>query len=154
MVVEAGARVGLVVDEVSALAGRTDYRLLDVDQLLSGESGPLARPSSERKVATAELAPAPTVEAEELVYIAFELAKQLYALPLDKIVHISELPEEVAEVPHADAAMLGATSLRGELTPLVVVAGVAWARGGDKFRMRGSSSPELARFPSVWSWTA
>jgi purine-binding chemotaxis protein CheW len=120
VVVETETRVGLVVDEVSALAGRTDYRLLDVDQLLSGESGLHARPSRERKVATAELAAAPAVEAkEELVYIAFELAKQLYALPLDKIVHISELPDEVAEVPHADAAMLGATSLRGELIPLV-----------------------------------
>jgi purine-binding chemotaxis protein CheW len=135
VVIEADTRVGLVVDEVSALAGRTDYRLLDIDQLLIGESGLLTRPSSERKVVTAAAMPAPTVEAkDELVYIAFELAKQLYALPLDKVVHISALPEEVAAVPHADAAMLGATSLRGELTPLVslrVLLGLEGATNSD-----------------------
>ena len=57
--------------------------------------------------------------AEKLVFLAFDVAGQEYALPLHEVVSIAAVPTVVASLPRTDAAMLGVAELAGSLVPLV-----------------------------------
>jgi purine-binding chemotaxis protein CheW len=125
VVVDKGTRVGLLVDEVSSLGKLSDERKLDLEMLLArdfhsftrrgqgGRAGSSARSGQEPAPAT------PDSGAVELAFVAFELAGQEYALPLDKVAEVAPLPFDVSEVPRTDEAMVGVTSFRGGLVPVV-----------------------------------
>lgn len=124
VVVDKGARVGLLVDEVSALTKMSDQRRLDLDALLARDFHTFTRrPASGRAGGLTEgpgaAAAFPEAVREELAYVAFELAGQDYALPLDKVAEVAPLPRSVSEVPRTDQAMMGVVSFRGGLVPLV-----------------------------------
>ena len=122
-----GAPVGLLVDEVSALARRSEAnaaastwtRLLarDFSALGAGGVGP------DRHAVTAIAAAGtarPSRRGDELVLIGFELAGQEYALPLDKVVEVTALPAPCRRTCRGtDRAMVGVTAWRGGLLPLV-----------------------------------
>lgn len=124
VVVEKGTRVGLLVDEVTALRKTSDDRKLDLDDLLARDFKAFSRrSSSERHGIVADrgevAAKASDPSHEEIAYVAFELAGQEYALPLDKVIEVAPLVRDVAQVPRTDEAMMGVTSFRGGLVPLV-----------------------------------
>jgi purine-binding chemotaxis protein CheW len=123
VVVDKGTRVGLLVDQVTALNKTSDLRKLDLEMLLARDFQAFARRNSgvrHRGVAGSEEATVTSDTAdEELAYVAFELAGQEYALPLDKVVEVAPLLRDVAHVPRTDEAMMGVTSFRGGLVPLV-----------------------------------
>ncbi len=139
VVVEGEEPVGLLVDSVSALgaSGGTpvDFRLL-LARAFDGAArrGTVARGT----VHAGEAAGAARAPEAELAVLAFLLAGQDYALPLDKVAAVTRLPAEVAAVPRTGQAMLGVTA-RGEgLLPLVsphVLLGLE-AGGGDPGRAR------------------
>jgi purine-binding chemotaxis protein CheW len=56
---------------------------------------------------------------EQVSLISFDLAKQEYAFPLDRVREIIPLPDHVSEVPRAETAVLGVVTLRDRLLPLV-----------------------------------
>jgi purine-binding chemotaxis protein CheW len=56
---------------------------------------------------------------EQVSLISFDLARQEYALPLDRVREIIPLPDHVSEVPRAETAVLGVVTLRDRLLPLV-----------------------------------
>ena len=51
--------------------------------------------------------------------MSFDLGAQEYALPLDRVREIIQLPAHVSEVPRAETAVLGVMTLRDRLLPLV-----------------------------------
>ncbi len=55
----------------------------------------------------------------EIGLMAFELAGQDYALPLEQVREVMAMPAGVAAMPRTDAAMIGAVALRGAVLPLV-----------------------------------
>ncbi|WP_408906677.1 chemotaxis protein CheW [Siccirubricoccus sp. G192] len=122
VVMEGEVPVGLLVDSVSALGGGS-VRTVDPDALLARAFGTSARRGTgARGRASAIVGPgavAPQAILEELALIAFLLAGQEYALPLDKVAAVMRLPAEVAAVPRTGQAMLGVTAYRGGLLPLV-----------------------------------
>ncbi|SHK06568.1 purine-binding chemotaxis protein CheW [Roseomonas rosea] len=121
VVVNGRAPVGLLVDSVSVLGGEGGARRVELDALLVRGFGSLARRGAAGQApgGAAAAGAVPEARAEELALIGFVLAGQDYALPLDKVVAVARLPEEVTAVPRTGQAMLGVTAFRGGLLPLV-----------------------------------
>ncbi len=150
VVVEKGTRVGLLVDEVTALQKSSDDRKLDLDALLARDFKAFTRRSSSERqgigaVRGEAAAKAPDASHEEIAYVAFELAGQEYALPLDKIVEVAPLVRDVAQVPRTDEAMMGVTSFRGGLVALVSLRSLLGLDGDERLFEQGASHPDAGR---------
>ena len=125
--------VGLLVAAVTALGPAPGLAELDVAALLATvQQG--ARPATVQAVEARPAAvPAATPATAEVALVAFSLAGQAFALPLAEVAEVTRMPAAIAELPRADAAMLGAVAFRGGLLPLVslrVLLGLAGAPPG------------------------
>jgi purine-binding chemotaxis protein CheW len=56
---------------------------------------------------------------DELQLVSFEVAKQEYAVAIEEIKEIVQVPEHVVAVPHTESHVLGVMTLRNRLLPLV-----------------------------------
>jgi purine-binding chemotaxis protein CheW len=56
----------------------------------------------------------------ETTYVRMALGSEVYALPVDTVLEVADLPE-VASVPGAPGAVLGVCNLRGNVLPVVDV---------------------------------
>jgi purine-binding chemotaxis protein CheW len=104
--------------------GSSATRILDPDALLRRDFGQRRQSTgifASRPAATASARTAEEKAADEgtLVLVSFELGRQEYALPLDRVREIVPLPEAVSPVPRAETAVLGVTTIRDELIPLL-----------------------------------
>jgi purine-binding chemotaxis protein CheW len=103
--------------------GSGEIGILDPDALLRRDfgrrrqtSGGLARREAAPERSAAKAA---TGNRDDLVLVSFELGRQEYALPLNRVREIVPLPASVSAIPRAETAVLGVTSLRDELIPLL-----------------------------------
>jgi purine-binding chemotaxis protein CheW len=93
-------------------------KLLDIRALLSAAFVPRARMErSVRQGGAQSLAEDTQTDWPKLV--AFAIAGQEYALPLDTVQEIVAAPALLATVPHSDSVVLGVTGLRDTLLPLL-----------------------------------
>jgi purine-binding chemotaxis protein CheW len=103
--------------------GKSTIRILNPQRLLRdqfarlGVSGP--RPLARASISAAASGPAAAAPRPQVALISFDLGRQEYALPLDRVREIIPLPDHVSEVPRAEAAVLGVVTLRDRLLPLV-----------------------------------
>jgi purine-binding chemotaxis protein CheW len=136
IVVDRAAPIGLEVDEVTVL---TDYvveddregtvaalgggpapaRVLDLDNLLARTFEDFGRRASSPPVDRSMPKEDRSRARDDVSLVSFEVAGQDYALPLERVSEIVALPAEIAVVPRSEDAMLGVTTVRGELLPLV-----------------------------------
>jgi purine-binding chemotaxis protein CheW len=124
VVVDKGALLGLLVDEVFALTQESDAKRIDLDALLLQDFGRLrhvAASHTNRRRQVADLDKTGTSETkhETLALVAFPVAGQEYALPLESVVEVMALTADIAVVPHTDQVMAGVTAFHGGLLPLV-----------------------------------
>jgi purine-binding chemotaxis protein CheW len=56
---------------------------------------------------------------DELQLVSFEVADQEYAMAIEDVQEIVQIPEEIVQVPHSDAHVIGIMTLRNRLLPLV-----------------------------------
>ena len=147
VVMKAGTPIGFIVDriervvaadprEVESLAGirstvdaemlqgvvkRADglVMIIDTARLLKGDDGARA----ERHVRSSGLASAERGEtaetSDEIRLVSFEVAAQEYALPIESVEEIVQLPERVNEIPNAPQHLVGVINLRNRMLPLV-----------------------------------
>lgn len=108
-----------------SVGGAGTTRILDPDALLRRDfgqrrasvgaparrQGPDAAPAGEPKAAPAG--------ANALVLVSFLLGRQEYAFPLARVREILPLPDSISAVPRAETAVLGVTTIRDELVPLL-----------------------------------
>jgi purine-binding chemotaxis protein CheW len=119
VVVNGKSVVGLLVDEVTALAKTSDGRRIQLSELLGQIFRTTARLERKQLDVGGEERPQDEASADERVFLAFNVAGQEYALPIDEVASIAELPDVVASLPHTDEAMVGVAQLDGLLVPLV-----------------------------------
>lgn len=98
-------------------AGET--RVLDVDAMLREAFAGLSRSTVGAAAARSAPAQASAQAHLEVALLGFQLAGQPYALPLEQVREVLKLPPQLAALPKTDAAMVGVTSLRGALLPIV-----------------------------------
>ncbi len=126
--------LGLAVDEVTGLAAGAaepgallltdgaEARVLALDSLLQAEFAGLTRTRAAVRAAPLAGVETTATAAPDVALLGFLLGGQPYALPLEQAREVLALPPEIAALPRTDAAMLGVTSLRGALLPLVSTA--------------------------------
>lgn len=56
---------------------------------------------------------------DELHLVSFEVDQQEYAIAIDDVQEIVQVPEQIVQVPHSEAHVLGVMTLRHRLLPLV-----------------------------------
>jgi purine-binding chemotaxis protein CheW len=154
IVLDRESPVGLAVERVSAIraagAGEARVRLLDLEPLLA-KALARARPAakSERLASVGESAAAE--RSDELAFLQFRLADQIYALPLDQVREVRPAPAEVTAMPHAEAVMIGLAPLGGRL---VARCGRCWGCRPRSVRPPDAlSSPRWAKRWSAFWWT-
>lgn len=59
------------------------------------------------------------VSSDELQLVSFAVAGQEYAISIDDVQEIVQMPEHIVQVPHAEPHVLGVMTLRNRLLPLV-----------------------------------
>ena len=108
------------------VGGAGTTRILDPDALLRRDfgqrrtsDGALARRQAGSAASPAAERQAPAAGADDLVLVSFLVGLQEYAFPLARVREILPLPASVSVVPRAETAVLGVTTIRDELVPLL-----------------------------------
>ena len=117
VVMEGAAPFGLLVESVRGLGPGGDATAIDLPALLARDFAPRAEtaPQAPPEPDTASAEPA----TRTVALLAFTLAGQDYALPLDRVAAVARLPGGLATLPGTDGAMLGVLPFRGGVLPLV-----------------------------------
>jgi purine-binding chemotaxis protein CheW len=105
--------------------------VLDTGRLLTREFGALAaierHGADASRLATAQAHADPAAgraggtekRSEELQLVSFEVAGQEYALPIQSVQEIVQVPERITRVPKAASSIVGVMNLRNRLLPVV-----------------------------------
>lgn len=101
--------------------GESPTKLLSLSRVLGGqfERLGLAATSTAGAAPLATSSPSGAAPARTVSLLSFHLSQQEYALPLDRVREIIPLPDQIAELPRPETAVLGVVTLRDRLLPLV-----------------------------------
>jgi len=112
--------LGILVDRVMTLARASDAKRIDLETLVSDNFRKQSRSAQRARTEVIQETVAPKEEvAEKLVFLAFEIGGQEYALPLHEVVGIAAVPGTIAGLPRSEAAMVGVAEVGGSLIPIV-----------------------------------
>jgi purine-binding chemotaxis protein CheW len=108
---------------IKGVEGESTIKILNPRRLLRDEFSRLgvsgSRAVAEVSVSGAASIPAGAADGRKVSLVSFDVGKQEYALPLDRVHEIIPLPAQVSEVPSSETAVLGVVTLRDRLLPLV-----------------------------------
>lgn len=113
---------GLIKD----INGHAMVMVLNFEKLIAQEFAQLAALSQNSngvqqvKLGTEQDAQTRATE-EELHLVSFDVAAQEYAIAIEDVQEIVQVPEQIIQVPHAQSHVLGVMSLRNRLLPLVAL---------------------------------
>lgn len=97
-------------------------KVLDIEGLLAAAFAPAARPARPPSP-VGRPAPGPDAPAGRML-VTFEAAGQEYALALDDVEAIAELPATLAALPRAESLLLGVAAFRDGLLPVMTLRGL------------------------------
>jgi purine-binding chemotaxis protein CheW len=147
VVINRGTPVGLMIDRVTSLGeagvGSPEpaaddsrgmpARMIDLDALLAKDFGGFTRRAQLRQVqAVTDRQDQTAAEQNQVALVCFAVVGQDFALPLTSVREVVALPDGVAVVPQTDSVMLGVTSQRGQLLPLVSLRALLGLRAGGQ----------------------
>jgi purine-binding chemotaxis protein CheW len=104
------------------VGGHKMIMVLDFGRLIAGQFTVSAKTVPSDRVRSPDSSPtdaAPEAVSAELQFVSFEVAKQEYAIIIDDVQEIVQVPADIVHVPHAKAHVLGVMTLRNRLLPLV-----------------------------------
>jgi purine-binding chemotaxis protein CheW len=108
---------------IKDVGGHPMIMVLDFPKLIAQEFAAITaatgRAAHAAGVAEAREDAAPAEVLDELQLVSFDVAGQEYAIAIEDVKEIVQVPEQVVHVPHADAHVLGVMTLRNRLLPLV-----------------------------------
>jgi purine-binding chemotaxis protein CheW len=109
---------GLIKD----VGGNAMIMVLDFEKLVQREFADIAAIAKTGGIAGAmpvESAHEEDEESDELQLVSFEVAGQEYAIAIEDVQEIVQVPESIIHVPHSDVHVMGVMTLRNRLLPLV-----------------------------------
>lgn len=120
---DAGAGPAVMDGVIKGAEGDSTVKILDPSRILRDEFNQLGvlreRASGSTLFSAANIAPSAAFAARKVSLLTFELGGQEYALPLDRVQEIIQLPHQVSEMARSENAVLGVVTLRNRLLPLV-----------------------------------
>jgi purine-binding chemotaxis protein CheW len=118
--IEATIDTDMLRGMIKAADGRGMIMILDPLRLVESEFGSSRRLAPKTDAGAAERAEAPVAEGnDELQLVSFEVAEQEYALSIENVQEIVQVPERINRVPKTEPHVLGVITLRNRLLPLV-----------------------------------
>jgi purine-binding chemotaxis protein CheW len=109
---------GLIKDA----GGHATIMVLDFAKLIQKEFSQIAAITKNPSVASAAQVQVQSEEedsSDELQLVSFNVEGQEYAIAIEDVQEIVQVPEEVIHVPHSESHVLGVMTLRNRLLPLV-----------------------------------
>jgi len=121
--VESVDRIRATVDTdlLSGVVKRPDgmVMILDTTKLLQGKEAHVAKMTAlQRKRRVGEKSAAAAV-VDELQLVSFEVDGQEYALPIESVEEIVQVPEQISTIPNSREHLIGVINLRNRMLPLV-----------------------------------
>ena len=104
---------------IKASDGRGMIMILDPVRLVQSEFGEGADRAETIGGTATDLEAAPAAAVDEMQLVSFEVAGQEYALAIENVQEIVQIPERINQVPKTDPHVLGVVTLRNRLLPLV-----------------------------------
>jgi purine-binding chemotaxis protein CheW len=114
---------GLIKD----IGGHAMVMILNFEKLIAQEFSQIAAISRGQSSVAAQGIAKTTADEEgraidaELHLVSFDVAGQEYAIAIEDVQEIVQIPEQIVQVPHAQAHVLGVMTLRNRLLPLVAL---------------------------------
>jgi purine-binding chemotaxis protein CheW len=107
---------------IKDVGGHAMIMVLDFAKLISqefAEIAAVARNATRSGSAAAASEAEDEVISDELQLVSFDVAGQEYAITIEDVQEIVQVPEQIIHVPHSEAHVLGVMTLRNRLLPLV-----------------------------------
>jgi purine-binding chemotaxis protein CheW len=107
---------------IKDVGGHAMIMVLDFAKLISQEFAEIAAVARGASMAGGIYTNTETEEEEasdELQLVSFDVAEQEYAITIEDVQEIVQVPENIVHVPHAQSHVLGVMTLRNRLLPLV-----------------------------------
>ena len=121
--IQATVNTELVSGLLKDVGGYPMIMVLDFAKLIAAEfAGALATnrtADSSLHTGVQETQSAEQSTSDELHLVSFEVAQQEYAIVIDDVQEIVQVPELIVHVPHSESHVLGVMTLRNRLLPLV-----------------------------------
>ncbi len=113
----------LVSGLIKDVGGHAMIMVLDFGKLIASEFADVAATSRGNAGAALETAQHTAMEQEpvsdELQLVSFEVEHQEYAISIDDVQEIVQVPDLIVHMPHSESHVLGVMTLRNRLLPLV-----------------------------------
>ncbi|MBK1647582.1 chemotaxis protein CheW [Rhabdochromatium marinum] len=113
---------GLIKD----VGGHTMIMVLDFARLISREFADMAKLTTSSGVAKglssqtrSDATEEEEEDSDELQLVSFDVAEQEYAIAIENVQEIVQVPEHIVKIPRSEQHVLGVMSLRNRLLPLV-----------------------------------
>jgi purine-binding chemotaxis protein CheW len=107
---------------IKDVGGHAMIMVLDFAKLIAQEFAEIAAVAKRATMAGGLAANArddDEVTSDELQLVSFDVAGQEYAITIDDVQEIVQVPADIVHVPHAESHVLGVMTLRNRLLPLV-----------------------------------
>jgi purine-binding chemotaxis protein CheW len=118
--IEATVNTDMLRGMIKASDGRGMIMILDPVSLVEIEFGSPSRSASSVRTGGADIEEKSRAETtDELQLVSFEVAGQEYALAIENVQEIVQVPEHINRIPKTDSHVLGVVTLRNRLLPLV-----------------------------------
>ncbi len=121
--ISATVKAELVSGVIKNVGGYPMVMVLDFGRLISSEfAAAAAAPRSRETMGLQTERPGAGEDDDnddELQLVSFEVANQEYAITIDDVQEIVQVPEAIVRVPHSESHVLGVMTLRNRLLPLV-----------------------------------
>jgi purine-binding chemotaxis protein CheW len=125
---ELGAKDGELLTGAFRLGGGNEVaKILDIQKLLAAAFVQRARPQRQSRTVGNAIRNTPSAGADTetlSMLVTFEVAEQEFALQLESVQEILPAPAALTSVPRAESLVLGVTSLRNRLLPLLSLRGL------------------------------
>ncbi|WP_207461620.1 chemotaxis protein CheW [Azospirillum sp. SYSU D00513] len=123
--IEPAESIGATVDTdllrgmIKGVNGHPMIMIIDPAHLLQGDGLNAGRRAARVAAAAAEARDTLAEANDELQLVSFEVAGQEYALGIESVQEIVQVPESISRIPCTDRHVLGVVTLRNRLLPLV-----------------------------------
>lgn len=120
--IESTVNTELLSGLLKDVGGHKMIMVLDFGRLIASQFAAVRTLSAGSGRASVNVNPldvAPGAIGAELQFVSFEVAKQEYAIIIDDVQEIVQVPKDIVHVPHAKSHVLGVMTLRNRLLPLV-----------------------------------
>ena len=119
--IRATVNTDLLAGLIKDVGGHAMIMVLDFKKLIAREFAELATLTKAAGMAvhSSEAQTEEESTTDELQMVSFEVANQEYAMAIEDVQEIVQIPENIIHVPHSDAHVLGVMTLRNRLLPLV-----------------------------------